>query len=56
MNDQEISLARATQGMTVNNDSESEEPPASVPAGMGATSVPRKSIVGRVHEKMGTFR
>ncbi|XP_034244105.1 NAD kinase-like isoform X1 [Thrips palmi] len=54
MNDQEVGLAQAIQATTLNNND--PDPPATAsPGGMVASSVPRKSIVGRVHEKMGTF-
>lgn len=51
MHEPEFCLTKAVKAVTINDDSS-----ASNPDGVVGPSVPRKSIVGRVHEKMGTFR
>ena len=51
MHEQELSLTKAVKAVAINDESS-----ASNPDGVEVSSVPRKSVVGRVHEKMGTFR
>ncbi|KAJ1521255.1 hypothetical protein ONE63_002938 [Megalurothrips usitatus] len=53
MNEPEAGLVQAMQATTTSNDASA---PITDPDGVVPSSVPRKSIVDRVHEKMGTFR
>lgn len=52
MNDPGFGITQAVQATTLQND----PPAATGPPGGVASAVPRRSIVGRLHEKMGTFR